>query len=124
MKRNERPSTCCWLSRACITLTLAAIVTGAQAGDPAAGRATFVSICSSCHGLDGIATYEYAPSFAKGQRLNQDDATLLVSVRDGLGRMPPWGVMLSEQQILDAIAYARTLQRPQATPPRQDSATH
>ncbi len=81
------------------------------AGDPKAGRLTFVSICSSCHGLDGIATYEYAPSFAKGQRLNQDDATLLVSVRDGLGRMPPWGVMLSDQQILDAIAYARTLQK-------------
>jgi cytochrome c6 len=82
----------------------------APSGNPSAGRLTFVSICSSCHGLDGIATYEYAPSFAKGQRLNQDDATLLVSVRDGLGRMPPWGVMLSEQEILDAIAYARTLQ--------------
>jgi len=84
-------------------------VANAHAGDAAAGRATFVSICSTCHGLDGIATLEYAPSFAKCQRLDQDDATLLVSVRDGMGgRMPPWGVMLTEHEILDAIAYART----------------
>jgi hypothetical protein len=33
----------------------------------------------------------------------------LVSVRDGIGgRMPPWGVLLSEREICDAIAYART----------------
>ncbi len=113
-----------WGLPGCIMLMQALTITSARAGDPAAGRLTFVSICSSCHGLDGIATYEYAPSFAKGQRLNQDDETLLVSVRDGLGRMPPWGVMLSDQQILDAIAYARTLQRPQANPPRQDTAKH
>jgi mono/diheme cytochrome c family protein len=81
----------------------------ASAGDANAGKATFLSICSSCHGLNGIATLDYAPSFAKCERLDQDDAKLLVSVRDGIGgRMPPWGTMLSEKQILDAIAYART----------------
>jgi mono/diheme cytochrome c family protein len=81
----------------------------AQAGNAAAGKSTFVSICSSCHGLDGIATLDYAPSFAKCQRLEQDDAKLLVSVRDGIGgRMPPWGTYLTEREILDAIAYART----------------
>jgi cytochrome c553 len=81
----------------------------AQAGDAAAGKTTFVSICSSCHGMDGIATLDYAPSFAKCQRLDQDDAKLLVSVRDGIGgRMPPWGTYLTEHEILDALAYART----------------
>ena len=51
----------------------------------------------------------YAPSFAKGERLEKSDAELLRSVRDGLSRMPPWGVILSEREILDAIAYVRTL---------------
>jgi mono/diheme cytochrome c family protein len=78
------------------------------AGDVAAGRATWASICSTCHGADGYATYPNAPSFSRCERLNQDDTTLLASVRDGIGgRMPPWGGFLSEQQILDAIAYAR-----------------
>ena len=104
-----------------VALTFAAAAGNAQAGDPKAGRPTFESICSSCHGMDGIATFHGAPSFAKGERLDQDDATLLVSVRDGLGWMPPWGTMLSERQILDAIAYARTLQRP---PPAQKKASN
>jgi mono/diheme cytochrome c family protein len=80
----------------------------AHAGDAAAGRATWASICSTCHGADGYATYPNAPSFSRCDRLNQDDSVLLASVRDGIGgRMPPWGGFLSEQQILDAIAYAR-----------------
>lgn len=81
----------------------------AHAGDPAAGRQTFVSICSSCHGRNGIGNLEYVPSFSKCEGLEKNDATLLVSVRDGIGgRMPPWGGYLSEREILDAIAFART----------------
>ena len=96
-----------------------------QTGDPAAGKATFISICSSCHGMDGIATLDYAPSFSKCQRLDQDDAKLLVSVRDGVGgRMPPWGVYLSEGQIRDAIAYARTFCKGRADNSLQNPAQH
>ena len=100
-------------------LALLAANARAQAGDAPAGKATFISICSSCHGLEGIATLDYAPSFAKCERLQQPDATLMVSVRDGIGgRMPPWGTILSENQILDAIAYARTFcKRPPSNPP-------
>ena len=96
-------------TRAILAASAIIIAPGARAGDAAAGRAPCVSICSSCHGLDGIASLEYAPSFRRCERLDQDDAKLLVSVRDGIGgRMPPWGTMLTEGQILDAIAYART----------------
>jgi hypothetical protein len=59
--------------------------------------------------MDGIGALEYVPSFKKCENLNKEDAKLLVSVRDGIGgRMPPWGVLLSEREIYDAIAYART----------------
>jgi mono/diheme cytochrome c family protein len=78
-------------------------VSAAHAGDALAGRATFASICSTCHGANGVATIEYAPSFSRCERLNQSDETLLVSVRDGIGgRMPPWGGFLTEREILDA----------------------
>lgn len=78
--------------------------------DLEAGRRTFAAICSSCHGMDGRATLSYAPSFARGEALDQDDSILIRSVRDGINRMPPWGAYLTEEAIADAIAYARTLQ--------------
>jgi cytochrome c6 len=96
----------------CVGLAMIVEASAAHAGDAAAGRATFSSICSTCHGANGVATIEYAPSFSRCERLNQDDKTLLVSVRDGIGgRMPPWGGFLTEREILDAIAYARTFCR-------------
>ena len=94
-----------WLS----ALAIVGASRAADGSDSAAGRATYVSICSSCHGLDGIGALEYVPSFSKCEHLDKDNATLLVSVRDGVGgRMRPWGVLLSEREIADAIAYART----------------
>jgi len=97
------------LRNALIVLAIAAMAESARAGDAAAGRAIYVSVCSSCHGLNGIGNLEYVPSFSKCNSLNKDDATLRNSVRDGVGgRMPPWGVYLSEREIDDAIAFART----------------
>ena len=94
---------------ALMVFMIAGLAEVARAGDAAAGRAIYVSVCSSCHGLNGIGSLEYVPSFIKCDSLNKDDATLRNSVRDGVGgRMPPWGVYLSEREIDDAIAFART----------------
>jgi hypothetical protein len=59
--------------------------------------------------MNGIGNLEYVPSVSKCEGREKEDAVFLVSVRDGLGaRMPPWGGYLSEREILDAIAFART----------------
>jgi mono/diheme cytochrome c family protein len=90
-------------------LLIAADIGTAVGGDSVAGRAVYMSICSSCHGSNGVGNLEYVPSFSKCEHLEKEDATLIVSVRDGVGgRMPPWGVLLSEREISDAIAFART----------------
>jgi mono/diheme cytochrome c family protein len=95
-----------------LALATASMMAQVHAGDRRAGRTIYLSICSSCHGLDGIGNLEYVPSFSRCESLDKDDATLRVSVRDGVGgRMPAWGVMLSEREIDDAIAYARTFCR-------------
>lgn len=85
------------------------IAAPASAADLDAGRKTYAAICSSCHGIDGNAVLNYAPSFSRGENLDKDNATLVGSVRDGLFRMPPWGGVLSEREIADAVAYSRTL---------------
>ena len=76
-----------------------------------AGREIFISICSSCHGINGKASINYAPSFYYGERLEKDILILVRSVREGLGRMPPQEENLKDSQIQDAISYAKTLQK-------------
>jgi mono/diheme cytochrome c family protein len=81
---------------------------GAQ-NDPQAGGRTFQMFCAGCHGPDGFATYEHAPSFSMGEHLQKDDRELLQSVLNGTGNMPPWRDMLSVQDLRNAIAYIRMM---------------
>jgi mono/diheme cytochrome c family protein len=75
------------------------------------GEATYTMFCAGCHGLNGIAAYIGSPSFALGERLQKPDATLLYSIYQGKGVMPSWGDKLSEDRLLDVLAFVRSLQR-------------
>ena len=70
---------------------------------------TFLTYCAGCHGQDGFAAYEHAPSFSMGERLKQDDRELLQSVLNGKNNMPPWRDMLSVEDLRNAIAYLRLM---------------
>jgi sulfite dehydrogenase len=78
----------------------------APAGDPAAGKAIFTgddASCYACHALaDASATGAIGP--------NLDDSKppyelVIDRVTNGQGGMPPFGDLLSEQQIQDVAAY-------------------
>ena len=86
-------------------------VIGSNSPNIIAGRDIYMSICSSCHGINGKASINYAPSFYYGERLDKDISILVKSVREGLGRMAPQEGNLKDLQITDAISYARTLQK-------------
>ena len=77
--------------------------------DAQAGGRTFQMFCAGCHGQDGLAVYEHAPSFSMGEHLQKDDRELLQSVIKGTGNMPPWGDMLPVQDLRNAIAYIRLM---------------
>ena len=82
----------------------------AQANTSAqAGARTFLTYCSGCHGQDGFAAYEHAPSFSMGERLQKDDRELLQSVLNGINNMPGWRDMLPVQDLRNAIAYIRLM---------------
>ncbi len=88
-------------------------------GDAAAGKAIYDGVCAACHGADGNAMIPGVPSFAKGERLDKDDATLAKSIKDGIMApknpaappMPPYGggAPLDDKQLADVIAYIRSL---------------
>jgi len=81
----------------------------AQAADTLKGAKTYNERCANCHGSRGAPTLPGVPDFSRGQHLMQSDLTLVKSISVGKGMMPAFQGRLSEQEILDVIAYLRTL---------------
>ena len=99
---------CNYLSSALCLIML--IGFNAQADTNAqAGAKTFLTYCSGCHGKEGFAAYEHAPSFSMGERLQKDDRELLQSVLNGINNMPGWRDMLPVQDLRNEIAYIRLM---------------
>ena len=84
-------------------------IPAAQAADVFNGKKIYQNYCESCHGPRGQGQMAEVPNFTRGQTLMRSDLAIFESVRSGKNAMPAfWGV-LEEQEILDVIAYIRTL---------------
>lgn len=73
------------------------------------GQRVYNMHCSVCHGMNGVPVIQQAPSFATKERLMQPDMMLVQSVKTGKTLMPPFMGILKDEEILEAIHYARTL---------------
>lgn len=80
-----------------------------HAANPVQGGQLYTQHCAVCHGANGISVMPGAPNFARKERVFQPDAVLLNSVKFGKNAMPGFTGMLRDQQILDIIAYIRTI---------------
>ncbi|HHM05491.1 MAG TPA: cytochrome c [Gammaproteobacteria bacterium] len=80
-----------------------------QAADPAHGARVFQAQCAKCHGSDGAPTMPGVPDFSRGAPLMKSDIELLKFIRRGRGIMPAYQGLLTDNDILDAISYLRTL---------------
>lgn len=102
----------------CITASaLLAMCSRPPASPVERGRATFVRMCSGCHGMNGTGGGMPAlnqqtpprdltdPTF----QAERTDEQLAFVVRNGKGNMPAFGVTLTAEQIQELIAYVRTL---------------
>lgn len=96
----------------------------APAGDVAAGDAKYHEVCVACHGPGGEGVTNLGKPFTTSEFLRATpDADLLTFIKSGRPSsdpanttgidMPPKGgnPALTDQQILDIIAYIRTLQQ-------------
>jgi cytochrome c6 len=81
----------------------------ALAADPMRGQQIYMMHCVSCHGPRGLSMSPNTPSFAKGEGQGQPDMVLLQTVKMGKKAQPPFFGILNDQQILDSLAYIRTL---------------
>lgn len=93
------------------SFVVAATAGPALAADVEKGRGIWSTSCEICHGADGIAAIDGAPSFKKGERLEKSDAELKETIKKGLKEMPGWGQVLSDADIDSVLAYLRTLKK-------------
>lgn len=82
----------------------------ALAEDLVKGQRLYLMHCAGCHGEKGVSVNPEAPNFARGEQLFQPDSALLDVVRSGGNAMPAFIGILQDDEILDVITYARTLQ--------------
>lgn len=83
----------------------------AMSADMINGGKVYARQCAACHGPNGISVMPGAPHLARGEGMMQSDMALLASFRNGKNAMPAYAGMLSDREILDVIAYSRSLRR-------------
>jgi mono/diheme cytochrome c family protein len=83
----------------------------AGGGDPARGEEVFVQYCASCHG-PGAEGGALGPTLISADLGGQPDEFFQETITNGRAgtAMPPWGGILSSQDIADVIAHVRSKQ--------------
>lgn len=87
------------------------VVAPVHAADVIKGAQVYARHCAACHGPNGISVMPGAPHLARGERLMQPDLTLLTALKSGKNAMPAYLGILTDREILDVIAYSRTLRQ-------------
>jgi cytochrome c6 len=95
------------------TLLVAVVAAGLSgdlyASDMFKGRKLYSSHCALCHGMGGQAPMPGAPNFARQEAVLKPDFTLLATIRSGRNAMPAYQGILTDRDIMDVIAYIRTM---------------
>ncbi len=92
----------------------------ASEGSHTRGGKLYVQYCAKCHALDGSGTGPAAHGFSTYPRQlwawhNADasaDPYLFWFITNGRTDMPPWGVILSENERWDLVNYVKTIKPP------------
>jgi mono/diheme cytochrome c family protein len=101
------------------TLTLAGAQTASPANEPQQksdaepalnGKAIYAEKCSHCHGFGMVSAGTVAPDLRK---FPDDRPRFFTTVKTGKNnRMPPWGDLLSDEQIEAIWSYASSQRKP------------
>ncbi len=82
----------------------------AFAGNPFSGKETYVKHCSGCHGERGESKLIGVPNFSRGEVIiSSTDPMLMATIKRGKGTMPGFQGLIKDNEIMDVIAYMRTL---------------
>src|SRR4030066_455592 len=93
-----------------LALLLAFGAGNAYAADIANGGKLYARHCATCHGAKGVNVMPGAPNFSRSESLLRPDTFILVAIKQGKNAMPSYQGMLKDMEILDVIAFLRTLE--------------
>lgn len=79
------------------------------AGNAFSGKPLYEKHCADCHEETGKTWIPTAPNFRKREKLNLPDNMLISPIKYGKGTMPAYHGILKDKEIMDVIAYIRTL---------------
>lgn len=94
---------------AVIGLFAAVASTSASAADMVRGKMLYQRHCASCHGATGLSVMPNTPNLALNQGLTQSDLQIVQTLKMGSPRKPPFIGMMSDAELLDVVAYIRTI---------------
>ncbi len=97
------------LAAICFFSALVAFSGNIHAADSIKGSKIYNQHCANCHGASGVSNIPGVADFSRGEGLFKSDIELLKLLQEGVGMMPAYRGRLSEQEMLDVIAYMRTL---------------
>jgi cytochrome c6 len=80
-----------------------------QAADSFKGKQLYTANCAICHGVTGKSAIPGAPNLNRGDGMLRPDFTLLAAIRSGKNAMPAFQGIMTDRDIMDVIAYMRTL---------------
>lgn len=95
--------------RSSVLVGLLATVGLAQAADLNQGGDIYRQHCAQCHGASGRPVLPSAPDLSRPTALMKSDLALLASIRQGRGGMPAYQAQFRDRELLDIVAYLRTL---------------
>ena len=90
-------------------VVLASYSGGAFAADPIRGKSLFSMHCAACHASIETGAIPDVPGMDIGDALMKSDLELLNSINSGRNMMPSFQGILNNIEILDVIAYMRSL---------------
>lgn len=94
---------------ALLGIALAGAAPLVQATDLARGKVVYDRYCASCHGFNGVSVMPEAPHLKLNQGLIQPDINIISKLRSGSPKKPPFMGVISEQDLINVVAYSRTL---------------
>lgn len=99
-------------ARRCLAgAALALAAAGSAAADIDRGAQVYGRHCARCHGASGMSMWPGAPNLARREGMMQRDGAIADALRKGRGAKAGYQGVLSDADILNVIAYARTLAR-------------
>lgn len=96
-----------------------------DAGKRAAGKQVYTEKCAACHGVEGQGMI--GPNLTDNFWIHGDGSlgAILKVVNEGVADkgMPPWGPLLSKDQLEGSVAYVRSLKGTKPANPKEPQGT-